>query len=108
MNVAIIENNLVVNLIIAESLDLASTLTNLEVLDADLLGIMVGSLRVDGKWYPPKPYENWVWHELAEKWMDPEEVEAEANGEITILTAAQEKELIDRIRPIVKELGIEI
>ena len=108
MNVALIENNIVVNVIIADSLELANTLTNLESVDADLLNLRVGSIKIDGKWYPPKPYENWVWHELAEKWMDPQEVEAEANGEITILTSAEEKELIDRIRPIAKELGIEI
>jgi len=108
MNVAIIENNIAINVMVVESLGVAATLTNLEILDADLLSIMIGSLRIDSKWYPPKPNENWVWHELAEKWMDPEEVEAEANGEITILTAAQEKELIDRIRPIVQKLGIEI
>jgi hypothetical protein len=101
MNVAIIEDNVAVNIIIAESLELASTLTNLEILDADLLSIMVGSLRIDAKWYPPKPNENWVWHELAEKWISSEDLEAEADGEITILTAVEEKELIDRVSLIV-------
>jgi hypothetical protein len=72
MNVAVIENNIVINVIIAESLELAEQLTGAEVLDADLLGIGVGFFRENEVWFPIKPDPRFVWVEEAKSWVAPE------------------------------------
>ena len=55
MNFAIVENDVVVNVIIAESLEVAQALTNLTVVSADELSIGLGSFKQNDKWYPLKP-----------------------------------------------------
>lgn len=54
MNVAIIENDTVVNVIVCDTLELAQELTGAsQVLDADLNSAYMNYTLVDGVWTPP-------------------------------------------------------
>lgn len=53
-NYAIIENNQVVNVIVADSLEVAQQSTNKEVLETTGQP-WIGWIRVDGQWVKPQP-----------------------------------------------------
>lgn len=91
-NFCVIDNNVVVNLIVAESLEIAQSIVSLEVVEAESSFIGIGSPRIDGVLYPPKPQEDYVWY--AEKWVSPENYSLAIAGDITILTPAQEAEIV--------------
>jgi hypothetical protein len=99
MNIAVIENDVVVNVMIAESLELASTLTNLEVLDAELLGIGIGYYKENNQWIPPSPSPDWVWIESIQKWVSPADFQAQQNEDIRILSDSQTDEMLKKILP---------
>jgi hypothetical protein len=59
MNLAIIENDKVVNLIVCDSLELAYELTNAsEILDADEHNLGMHYTRENGVWVAPPPPSN--------------------------------------------------
>jgi hypothetical protein len=59
MNIAIIEENKVINVIVCESLEFAKEFTGAsEVLNADELKIGIGWFKVDNKWCPPKSFDS--------------------------------------------------
>jgi hypothetical protein len=95
MNVALIENDVVVNVIVADSLEIAETLTNLTAVDADLLGLHLGSFKENDVWYPPKPEGDWVWHERANKWVTLEMFNDEKEGKLIIGSAEDAKKALE-------------
>jgi hypothetical protein len=95
MNIALIENDVVVNVIVADSLEIAETLTNLTVVDADALGLHLGSFKENGVWYPPKPEGEWVWHEPTSQWVTLEMFNAEKENKLIIGSAEDAKEVLE-------------
>lgn len=72
MNIAIIENNIVTNVIICDSFELARELTGVsEVLDANLEKIGMRFFRENGVWYPPSPYPSWILDKSKKEWEPP-------------------------------------
>lgn len=54
MNLAIVENDTVVNVIVCDTVSIARELTGaIEILDSDEHKIYMGYTRKDGVWYPP-------------------------------------------------------
>ncbi len=88
----VIDNNIVVNIIVAESLEIAQSTVDLEVIEAESSSIGINSPRIDGVLYPPKPQEDYIWY--AERWVSPENYSLAISGDIAILTPAQEAEIV--------------
>lgn len=65
---AIIENNKVVNVIVAESQDIAEKATNLSAIETTGVPWINWTLE-DGSWRPPSPYPSWIWQENS--WVAP-------------------------------------
>ncbi len=95
----VIDNNIVVNTIVAESLEIAQSIVDLEVVEAESPSIGINSPRIDGVLYPPKPQEDYVWY--AEKWVSPENYSLAIAGDIAILTPAQEAEIIKNAKNVI-------
>jgi hypothetical protein len=53
-NFAVIENETVTNVIVAETKEIAEAVTGAECVECDG-SFWIGSTRVDGKWVSPKP-----------------------------------------------------
>lgn len=71
-NFAIIENNIVTNVVVADSLEDAQSANPDKILfDADSLGIAVGSFKENNIWYPAKPFNSWIWNEEDLRWIAP-------------------------------------
>lgn len=69
-NFAIHDDNTVLNIIVADSLNTAQDFAgnNKVFLAEDKIGI--GWINLDGTWYPPKPYPSWVWDGIS-SWRAP-------------------------------------
>lgn len=74
MNIAIIENGIVINTIICESIELAESITGLtavEYTDTNSAGIGWTYNSTTEKFRPPKPYASWIYNEEIEQWEAP-------------------------------------
>lgn len=72
MNIAIIENNVVTNVIVCDSFEMAKELTGvLEVQDADPEQLGIGHFREDGVWYSKCPHPSWVLDKEKKQWFSP-------------------------------------
>ncbi len=70
---AIIDNNVVVNMIIADTLETAQSIFPSNEVIQNLNGdLVMGSFKENDKWYPPKPGENWIWVEEINTWLSEE------------------------------------
>ena len=76
-NIAVIENDKIVNVFEFESLEIAQSVLSdkelLDISDSNYLGI--DSFKQDGKWYPRKHIEDGVWYEEAKSWMIQSEID---------------------------------
>jgi hypothetical protein len=71
---AIIDNNVVVNMIVADTLETAQSIfSSNEVLQVISNELVMGSFKENGKWYPPKPSETSVWVEELNIWLSEED-----------------------------------
>jgi hypothetical protein len=85
---AVIENDVVINVIIAEDLEIAQELfPNNEVLDTtNEPHLFMYSFREDGKWFPqrPEPYldpetnteKPYLWHEATGSWLTQKQIDS--------------------------------
>lgn len=80
-NFALIENDTVVNVIFAESLETCQSIfpdheivsaTNTEIKMSRASEIGMNWIRIDGKFYPPKPEGDVSWHEGFDGWLTAE------------------------------------
>jgi mannitol-1-phosphate/altronate dehydrogenase len=72
-NFAIIENNSVINVIVADSEEIAKLIyPNAEIVDTEVTSIGMFWFKDNNKWYPPKPEGTYVWNEDAQNWLTPE------------------------------------
>jgi hypothetical protein len=74
MNIAIIENNIVVNTIVCESVELAESLTGLtavEYTNENPAGIDWTYNSITNQFIPPRPYASWTFNEEAKQWQAP-------------------------------------
>lgn len=72
MNVAIIQNNTVINVIVCDSLDLAKFVTGInEVIDADKHKAYLGYIKINDVWCPPSPFPSWILDLNSRKWNPP-------------------------------------
>jgi hypothetical protein len=74
MNIAIVENGIVVNTIICESIELAESITGLtavEYTDTNPAGIDWTYNSTTKKFKSPKPYVSWIYNEEIEQWVAP-------------------------------------
>jgi hypothetical protein len=60
-NYAFIENNVIVNIIIAEDLEVAQSVTDKEVALCDDGKMVMGADLFEGQWRLPKPFPSWSW-----------------------------------------------
>lgn len=58
-NYAIIDNNIVTNVIVADTKELAEELTGLQVLETNGEP-WINWVYIDTQWMPPKPYPSWI------------------------------------------------
>ena len=98
MNVALIENEIVVNVVVVESLELAGSLFSQEVLDADTLEIGVGFFRENNKWYPPKLNPDFVWLETHGAWVSQEDKTQIENGTLKLLSKEETDQIISKLK----------
>jgi hypothetical protein len=69
---AVIENNLVTNKIIAESKELAETLTGFSCVELQSsLDCNIGYSYANNKFIEPSPYPSWIYNEELEEWVAP-------------------------------------
>lgn len=68
-NYGLIENNKIVNIIVAESLEIAESVTQKSAILIDETELGIDSEFIDGYWTPIKPYPSWVWN--GEAWESP-------------------------------------
>lgn len=76
MNIAIIENGIVVNTIICESIELAESITGLtavEYTDEDPAGIGWTYNSTTGEFRSPQPFLSWIYNEDIKQWKAPVE-----------------------------------
>lgn len=72
MNIAIIENDTVVNVIVCDSFELAKELTGAtEVIDSDENKAYVNFIRSNGIWHPKSPYPSWTLNLEKKEWEPP-------------------------------------
>ena len=98
MNVALIENEIVVNVVAVESLELAASLFPQEVLDADTLKIGMGFFRENNKWYPPKPNPDFVWLETYGVWVSQEDKTQIDKGTLKLLSQEETDQIISKLQ----------
>ena len=84
---AIVENDTVINVIVADNLEIAQELfPNNEVLDTtNEVHLVMFAFRENGKWFPkkPEPYINletnieepYFWHEAEDRWRTQKEID---------------------------------
>ena len=73
MRVAIIKNNIVENVILVDSIELAqSFFPNYSCILADDLVLGIGFYQENNIWYPPKPSDDCTWDEQLSQWILPE------------------------------------
>ena len=80
MNIAIIENGIVVNTIICESIELAESITGLtavEYSNENPAGIDWTYNNTTKKFRSPKPYASWIYNEEIKQWEAPVEYPAD-------------------------------
>jgi hypothetical protein len=77
MNYAIIENDTIVNVIVAESLQNAQAVLqdNQEVLEMSDDYLAIGFQKYNNRFLPPKPNYECVWHEETFNWRTQEEID---------------------------------
>jgi hypothetical protein len=69
-NYAIIINDLVTNVVLADSKSIAEELNpGAVVVDASINSLGVGHFKEGTVWYPKKPFNSWVWSES--RWFAP-------------------------------------
>lgn len=71
-NYLVIENNKVVNLIIADSREIAEEATGLEIIESVESLPSIGYTKFNGSWIPPQPYTSWTFD--GEDWNSPVEM----------------------------------
>lgn len=74
MNIAVIENNVVVNTIIADTVEIAETVTGktcIEISENYLIGIDWTWNDVVQNYVPPQPYPSWVLNTSKKVWEPP-------------------------------------
>ena len=74
MNIAIIENGIVVNTIICESIELAESITGLTAVEytaEDPAGIDWTYNSTTGKFRSPQPFPSWIFNEETKRWEAP-------------------------------------
>jgi len=74
MNIAIIENGIVVNTIVCESVELAESITGLtavEYTDENPAGIDWTYNSITNKFTPPQPFPSWIYNEEIKQWEAP-------------------------------------
>ena len=74
MNIAIIENGIVVNTIICESIELAESITGLTAVkytDENPAGINWTYNNTTGEFRSPKPFPSWIFNEEIKQWEAP-------------------------------------
>ena len=72
-NYAIIENNTVVNVIVADSHETAQIIyPTAEIIDTEITPISMSWFRENNKWFPPKPEGTYIWNEDFKNWLTPE------------------------------------
>jgi hypothetical protein len=92
-NYAIVENDIVQNIVIAESIEDLSHLSDKEIIEVDsTVGIL--HFRQDGKFYPPKPNDTYVWYDRTREWVSPDEYEKIQSGEIVKYTQEEIREIL--------------
>jgi hypothetical protein len=69
LNYAIIENNTIINIIVAETIEIAESVTGKTALLCDEPNMAIGSDLFENKWRLPKPFESWVWNN--DDWVAP-------------------------------------
>jgi hypothetical protein len=74
-NFAIVDNNKVVNVIVADSKEIAEQITGQEAVEIIDNILWVDWERVNGEWFPPRPPKpesegNWEWNEIEQEWQD--------------------------------------
>jgi hypothetical protein len=70
-NYLIIENNIVINMIIADSKEIAELATGLEVIESVSELPSIGYTRSNGSWIPPQPFQSWTFDGIG--WNSPTE-----------------------------------
>jgi len=77
MNVAIIENDVVVNVIVVDTLELAESLISENQQVEDITDTLIGISykRIDGVLLPPKPDYECAWHQESYRWLTQEELD---------------------------------
>ncbi len=88
MNIAIIENDVVVNVIVIDSLIAAQEIfKNAEILEVnETNNIGINWDRKSGKWRSPKPEYDCVWDETYNTWFTEEEIDNIYNSEPSVFT----------------------
>lgn len=74
MNIAIIEDNIVVNIILCESIELAESITGLtaiEYTDENLAQVGWTYNNITNKFRSPQPYSSWIFNEEINTWQAP-------------------------------------
>jgi hypothetical protein len=72
MNIAIIENNTVVNVIVCDSFELAKELTVAEqVIDSDEHKAYLGYVKTNDIWHPVSLYNSWILNTETRQWDPP-------------------------------------
>jgi len=74
MNIAIIENGIVVNTIVCESVELAESLIGLTAVEYTIenaVGIDWTYNSTTGKFRSPQPFPSWIFNEEIKKWKAP-------------------------------------
>ena len=67
-NYAIYDNNVVKNVVIADSKEIAEEITGMNAIDSENR-ISVGWYLHDGEWIPPSPFPSWNWN--GQGWIPP-------------------------------------
>lgn len=68
---AIYTENEVINVIEADSQEIAELVTGLSAILIADIPIGVGWKKINNKWFPPKPFDSWIWDEAIYYWQPP-------------------------------------
>ena len=69
-NWIIVENDIVINLIIADTKEIAQEVSGKEAI-GDNGYICIGWDRKSGEWKSPQPYNSWIWDSNLKNWEPP-------------------------------------